>query len=148
MYFFPFENFFYNSKWLISVRKSSPNDEIHSNYMTGNDYSFSGNERKMFPFCINLPKDLIIVYAKVQLNILGGLGVINFGTLLGFKRGRDRVGFVWQGEIIISCLIDSVHSTKCRRHRVVTLTSRNPTRCYWLGCTVLNCDLITFVQSI
>ena len=59
----------------------SPNDEIHSNYMTGNDYSFTGNERKMFPFCINLPKDLIIVYAKVQLNILSGFGVINFGTL-------------------------------------------------------------------
>ena len=59
----------------------SPNDEIHSNYMTGNDYSFTGNERKMFPFCINLPKDLIIAYAKVQLNILSGLGVINFETL-------------------------------------------------------------------
>ena len=71
----------YNSKWLISVRKSSLNDEIHSNYMTGNDYSFTGNERKMFPFCINLPKDLIIVYAKVQLNILSGFGVINFETL-------------------------------------------------------------------
>ena len=80
--FFRFwENYFYNSKWHISVRKSSPNDEIHSNYMTGNDYSFTGNERKLFPFCINLPKDLIIVYAKVQLNILSGLGVINFGTL-------------------------------------------------------------------
>ena len=59
----------------------SPNDEILSNYMTGNDYSFTGNDRKMFPFCINLPKDLIVVYAKVQSNILSGLGVINFGIL-------------------------------------------------------------------
>ena len=59
----------------------SPNDEILSNYMTGNDYSFTGYERKMFSFCINLHKDLIIVYAKAQLNILSGFGVINFGTL-------------------------------------------------------------------
>ena len=80
--FFRFwENYFYNSKWHISVRKSSPNDEIHSNYMTGNDYSFTGNDRKMFPFCINLPKDLIVVHAKVQSNILSGWGVINFGIL-------------------------------------------------------------------